>query len=76
MEGQGVAVRQRTSALRTDSTEKAPKMAASAESPRIIRAGNGVVTRERRRSRRNIKGAKVPGDRGAHGGSGEFFEGW
>jgi hypothetical protein len=39
-------------------------------------------SRQRRRdegqggSRKNIKGAKVPGDRGAHGGSGEFFEGW
>jgi len=27
-------------------------------------------------TRKNIKGAKAPGDRGAHGGSGEFFEGW
>jgi hypothetical protein len=34
------------------------------------------VARESGETRRNIKGAKAPGDRGAHGGSGEFFEGW
>jgi hypothetical protein len=36
MEGQGVAVRQRTTALRTDSTETASKVAASAESSWIV----------------------------------------
>ena len=39
-------------------------------------AGNGGVMRDTGGTRRNIKGAKAPGDRGAHGGSGEFFEGW
>jgi hypothetical protein len=38
-------------------------------------AGNGAAVRDTGGTRRNIKGAKAPGDRGAHGGSGEFFEG-
>jgi len=76
MEGQGVAVRQRTSALRTDSTEKASKMTSSADSSRITALETARWRGSERRPRRNIKGAKVPGDRGAHGGSGEFFEGW
>ena len=76
MEGQGVAVRQRTSALRTDSTEKASKMTSSADSSRITALATAGWRGSERRPRRNIKGAKVPGDRGAHGGSGEFFEGW
>jgi len=39
-------------------------------------AGNGGVVRDTGGARRNIKEAKAPGDRRAHGGSGEFFEGW
>jgi hypothetical protein len=74
-EGQGVGVRKRATALRTDSTEKAPKVAAS-KMAREIWCPQRHREDTRRRSRRNIKGAKAPGDRGAHGGSGEFFEGW
>jgi hypothetical protein len=74
-EGQGVAVRQRTTALRTDTTETASKMAASAVRPEL-RCRKRHGGEESDRPRKNIRGAKAPGDRRAHGGSGEFFEGW